>query len=260
MGEFTLSWENEQKSISNSDNQSLLDDVERRSIESSSTHIEMRSMPGRDYGKDIRISSEKESYVDSDCERVNIKKGLNRLSSRSTQDPGILMTINEKCHKLNERYKYHVFIIYHHADRNLVTGIVKRLESSPHEYKCCIDSRDFVNGQSEIQNIMCSLMLSERVILVLCKPFFGKLWPNLEELLFNVTIPTFQLTSKIIGICSEKMDADYIFPELLKGVNIINSYDQQFWQLLFINLRRDHASIYNSSSTLWSLVSQTTRE
>ena len=99
-------------------------------------------------------------------------------------------------------------------------------------YKCCYDVRDFDENGTLVQNIMCSVMLSEKIVVVLGPDYLESTWREYEETLSNMMSIT-QLRQRVILVILE----DCEIPDSLKLLNYIDIRKDNFWDKFFRDLR-----------------------
>ena len=88
---------------------------------------------------------------------------------------------------LDNKYRYHIFFAYHSSDANWVRWLCERLEDEPYCYKCCRWDRDLDDSGPRTQQILCSIMLSHRVVVVLSPVFVKESWLEYEDSLAHLT-------------------------------------------------------------------------
>ncbi|XP_064626799.1 uncharacterized protein LOC135487228 isoform X2 [Lineus longissimus] len=154
-------------------------------------------------------------------------------------------------HRLDDKYRYHVFVSYNANDRHWVEDdLIHRLEAEPHNFKSCFDQRDFDKNVSEIQNIVCSIMLSERIIIVLSPSYVENSWIQYEETIAHITAIS-QHKQRVIVLVLE----DCEIPDALKMLNYISVHSKNYWNRLLLSLQHDGVHASESTSTMWSIVS-----
>lgn len=111
---------------------------------------------------------------------------------------------------LDHRYRYHLFIAYHEADSSWVKWLVGRLEDEPYNYKCCCWDRDTDGQFPRTQQILCSIMLSHRVVVVLTPLFLQEAWSEYEDSLAHLTSLTLR-KRRIVPVVLKPCDVpDYL--------------------------------------------------
>lgn len=199
------------------------------------------------------------SSVTSGC--PTLRSSLRRSREASLRvsldlDPGILM-VETRAHQLDEKYRYHAFVFYHHSDRQWVLSLIRKLESPPYNFKCCYDLRDFYRNTSVVQNTVCAMMLSERIIIAVSPAFVTATWREYEDTLVHLTALT-QRKQRVIPILLEAQSTD--LPEPLRNLSCIQAASPKHWEQLLMALRHDGIPSSDSTSTMWSVVSQASGE
>lgn len=107
-----------------------------------------------------------------------------------------------------------------------------RLEDEPYNYRCCLADRDFDDKISHLQNVLCSVMLSQRVIVVLTPDFVNDSWGEYEDALAHLTSLS-QRRQRIVPIVLEQCP---LIPESLRSMQALDARDGTFWETLFSSL------------------------
>ena len=140
--------------------------------------------------------------------------------------------IRMTAHKLDAKYRYHAFISYNSSDAPWVRDLVQKLEGQPYGFKCCYDERDFDKNTSEIQNIVCSIMLSERIVVVLSPPYVASSWLQYEESISHITSITSHKQRVVAMVLAECE-----IPDALKMLNFISVQNKHYWNRLLLSLQ-----------------------
>jgi toll-like receptor 13 len=147
-------------------------------------------------------------------------------------------------HRLDDKYRYHAFVSYNPNDRHWVEeDLIHRLEAEPHSFKCCFDQRDYDKNVSEIQNIVCSIMLSERVIIVLSPSYVENSWLHYEETIAHITAIS-QHKQRVIILVLD----DCEIPDALKMLNYISVHSKNYWNRLLLLLQHGKFSSVHSKN------------
>lgn len=88
---------------------------------------------------------------------------------------------------LDNCYRYHLFFCHHERDSAWVDWAVGRLETAPYRCSCCLARRDFDANITRLQNVLCSVTLSRKVVFVVSTAFLDDRWMELEEGLTQTT-------------------------------------------------------------------------
>ncbi len=91
---------------------------------------------------------------------------------------------------LDTKHKYHLYLAYHPDNIQWVRDLVGRLEAEPWAYRCCYAERDSDAKCTPTQNILCSIMLSHRVVIVLTPHFIRDYWEEYESALSHMAAMT----------------------------------------------------------------------
>ena len=133
---------------------------------------------------------------------------------------------------LDTKHRYHVFFAYSARDVIWVEYVVRRLESEPYHYQCCYAARDFNANVTHVQNVLCSIMLSQRIVVVLTPEFVNGSWGEYEESIMHLTLMS-QCRLSIVLVTLEQCEV----PESVKSWQLINAHDDSFWQCLLQSLQ-----------------------
>ncbi|XP_076440036.1 uncharacterized protein LOC143279775 isoform X2 [Babylonia areolata] len=133
---------------------------------------------------------------------------------------------------LNELYRYHVFLSHCAQDLGWVQEIVARLGSPPYGYKCVYTSEEEKDPTTLEQNLLCSAMLSERVVLVLSKQYVQDTWFTFEKVLRQLTQMSLQ-NQRIMGVLLE----DCHIPESLGELYFLDCSDPDFFDVFAKRLK-----------------------
>ncbi|XP_074641279.1 uncharacterized protein LOC141899026 [Tubulanus polymorphus] len=174
-----------------------------------------------------------------------------RPSSMIEDGNGIILEdLQITAHKLDEKYRFHAFVSYNANDRPWVENVVKRLEGEPYCFQLCFDERDFDRKVSEIQNIVCSIMLSERIVIILSPSYVDNSWQQYEDTIAHITSIS-QHKQRVVLVVLEECE----IPDALKSLNFIYAQNKNHWNRLLLSLRHDGVHSSESTSTMWSIVS-----
>ncbi|KAK7100359.1 hypothetical protein V1264_023327 [Littorina saxatilis] len=134
---------------------------------------------------------------------------------------------------LNELYRYHVFLSHCAEDVGWVEEVVARLQAPPYCYKCAyspvVDEQD--PGAPE-QNLLCSAMLSERVVLVLSEQYVETTWFVFEKVLRQLTQMSLH-NQRIMGVLLE----DCHIPDTLGELYFLDTSDPDFFDVFTKRLK-----------------------
>ena len=132
---------------------------------------------------------------------------------------------------LDQKHRFHLFFAYNSSDKDWVEKVVQKLEEDPYNYRCCLPERDFDNKVTFLQNILCSIMLSKRVIVVLSHAFVKDSWVDYEESIAHLTSLS-QRRQRIIPVLLDECS----IPESLVMSQPIDVRHESFWDVLFQSL------------------------
>lgn len=130
---------------------------------------------------------------------------------------------------LDHKYRYHLFIAYHSADVEWVRGFVAKLEDEPYSYKCCYSERDFDSTVSDVQNTLCSIVLSQRIVVVLDRRFVEESWPDYEESITHLaalTGGTHRRRQRVVPL----LRAECPIPDSLRMLPSVDARQDDFWE------------------------------
>ena len=157
----------------------------------------------------------------------------------SPSDCTTLSTIsNVTATPLDHKYRHHLFFAYHEKDQFWVDHVVRKLESEPMNFRCCYSARDFDETVPFVQNILCSIMLSQRIVVVLTPSFVGESWSLYEEGITHVTSLS-QRRQRVIPVVLEEC----LIPESLRVTPPIDVSHDAFWDGFFQSLTIGKPSI-----------------
>ena len=179
----------------------------QRSHEEISLHLDGRA--GRFRGFTFKSSMADSLESRSDCTT------LSTISVATTATP------------LDQKHRYHVFFAYSARDVIWVEYVVRRLESDPYHYQCCYAARDFNKTVTHVQNVLCSIMLSQRIVVVLTPDFVSSSWREYEENIVHLTLMS-QCRLSVIPVMLEQCDV----PESLRSWQLVSAHQESFWQSL----------------------------
>lgn len=114
---------------------------------------------------------------------------------------------------LDSRFRYHLFFAHDGHDKEWVEWAVGRLESPPYGCCCCIEGRDFDPRVNRLQNVLCSAMLSRRMVFVVSTAFLENCWKDLEDGLTQLVFQG-QGRHRIISVILD--DCVGVIPDLLR--------------------------------------------
>ncbi|KAK3593346.1 hypothetical protein CHS0354_021910 [Potamilus streckersoni] len=141
--------------------------------------------------------------------------------------------------------RYHVFFSYRHCENEIewVQRIIKRLESSHLNYKCCFDDRDFMAGESIVDNIEKAIQASLRVAVVLTPEYMKSVWCQHEATVMRVP----GCKANIIPLVLKKVQQ---IPNSLNGLTYITVTrdSDQWWECFLKALKRNIPSLPASNS------------
>ena len=109
-------------------------------------------------------------------------------------------------------------------------------EAPPYNYRCCYDDRDFAANQTDIQNTVCSVMLSLRIILVLTPEFINDSWSQYEDTIAHVTSLS-QRRQKLVPLILRSCDDIPEAFRCLTPVEYISGNTDEFWEILLQHLQ-----------------------
>ncbi|XP_078604042.1 uncharacterized protein LOC144877854 isoform X2 [Branchiostoma floridae x Branchiostoma japonicum] len=145
---------------------------------------------------------------------------------------------------LGEHEKYHVFFCYSSADAPWVKAMIQKLESDEYCFKCCIYERDFIPGDSIINNIARSIQESQKTVFVLSRDFVDSKWCEFERQLVmseNLT----EKNRKIIPV----MLRECVLPNFLGHMTHLEEWTPYFFDRFIGALNEDPDSKTDPFST-----------
>ena len=161
------------------------------------------------------------------------KMGMGAPQLDSPSDCTTLSTISTMtATPLDQKHRFHLFFAYNSKDKAWVEQVVQRLEEDPYNYRCCFADRDFDNKVTHLQNILCSIMLSQRVIVVLSPVFVEESWVDYEDGISHLTSLS-QRRQRIIPVLLEECS----IPDSLRMSQPIDVRHESFWDVLFQSLQ-----------------------
>ena len=109
--------------------------------------------------------------------------------------------------------------------------IIHKLESPPHNFKCCYDERDFEPGKYIPDSIVQCINESVKSILVLSPEFLESSWCIYER---NIILDKHIATrgQSLIPVMLRRCEV----PELIKNVTYIDIVSPHFWDRLVYSL------------------------
>ncbi|XP_071087517.1 uncharacterized protein [Haliotis cracherodii] len=146
---------------------------------------------------------------------------------------------------LSDLYRYHVFFSHCPADVEWVEETVNKLQTPPYTYKTYYLCEKFNRRLSISQNLLCAVMLSERVVLVLSKKYVEETWPEFQEILKNLTATSLHKQRMLIV----KLE-DCEIPEILDVCGFLDATDPGFFQ--FFTRRLKSGRLPRSSESISS--------
>jgi hypothetical protein len=150
----------------------------------------------------------------------------------SPSDCTTLSTIsNVTATPLDHKYRFHLFFAYNEKDKFWVDNVVRKLESEPMNFRCCYAERDFDENVSAVQNVLCSIMLSQRIVVVLTGSFVSESWSLYEESITHLTSLS-QRRQRVIPVLLEEC----AIPESLRVTQPIDVSHDASWDGLFQSL------------------------
>ena len=132
---------------------------------------------------------------------------------------------------LDQKHKYHMFFAYHPSNKEWLQELVKRLEAEPWAYKCCYADRDFDSRCTSTQNVLCSIMLSHRIVVVLTPRFIKDQWNEYEESLAHLASMTLR-KQRVIPIILEETN----IPDSLRMLRAVDARRKDFWDVFLQNV------------------------
>ena len=132
---------------------------------------------------------------------------------------------------LDQKHKYHMFFAYHPSNKEWLQELVQRLESEPWAYKCCYADRDFDSRCTSTQNVLCSIMLSHRIVVVLTPRFIKDQWDEYEESLAHLASMTLR-KQRVIPIILEETN----IPDSLRMLRAVDARREDFWDVFLQNV------------------------
>ncbi|KAK9883656.1 hypothetical protein WA026_001825 [Henosepilachna vigintioctopunctata] len=139
---------------------------------------------------------------------------------------------------LDEDKIFDIFVSYSHKDGDFVfQQLVPRLEKGPHAYKLCLHERDWIPGESIMNNIAYSVMNSRRTLIILSPNFLESVWAKMEFRSAHAEAMR-ERRNRIILVIKDDVVLDELDEELkiyIKTHTYIKWKDFRFWD------RLDHA-------------------
>ncbi|XP_055589923.1 protein toll-like [Uranotaenia lowii] len=132
---------------------------------------------------------------------------------------------------------YDAFIAYAHEDEQFVAeNLLPVLESSPFNFRICIHVRDWIPGESILNQINHSIDSSRRTIVVLSKNMLRSTWGQLEFRTAHLNSLTERRVRVIVIILGDIASEQHLFDEDLQAYLKSNTYvqwgDAWFWKKL----------------------------
>ncbi|KAK9891329.1 hypothetical protein WA026_014572 [Henosepilachna vigintioctopunctata] len=139
---------------------------------------------------------------------------------------------------LDEDKIFDIFVSYSHKDGDFVfEQLAPRLEKGPHAYKLCLHERDWIPGESIMNNIAYSVMNSRRTLIILSPNFLESVWAKMEFRSAHAEAMR-ERRNRIILVIKDDVLLDELDEELkiyIKTHTYIKWKDFRFWD------RLDHA-------------------
>ncbi|XP_046558206.1 uncharacterized protein LOC124267331 [Haliotis rubra] len=169
------------------------------------------------------------------------------LAEESLVDSCVDFEDDDQCAapSLSDLYRYHVFFSHCPADVEWVKDTVHKLQTPPYTYKTYYLCEKFNRRLSISQNLLCAVMLSERVVLVLSKKYVEETWPEFQEILKNLTATSLHKQRMLIV----KLE-DCEIPEILDVCGSLDATDPGFFQLFTRRLKSEIDSLVIVSDIL----------
>lgn len=129
---------------------------------------------------------------------------------------------------LDTKHRYHLFFAHHPRDKPWVEQTVQILEAPPYNYTCCYGDRDFNDRVTGVQNVLCSIMLSQRIVLVLSPWFLAETWMEYEDTIAHVTSLS-QRRQRLVVLVLHDCD----LTDSMRACSPLYVSDQDFWDNFF---------------------------
>ncbi|KAL8625618.1 hypothetical protein ACOMHN_043893 [Nucella lapillus] len=133
---------------------------------------------------------------------------------------------------LNELYRYHVFFSHCAQDAAWVQDMIARLSAPPYGYLCVYTPEVEKDPTALEQSLLCSAMLSERVVLVFSRQYVQDTWFTFEKVLRQLTQMSLH-NQRIMGVLLEDCD----IPESLGELYFLDSSDPDFFDVFSKRLK-----------------------
>ncbi|KAL8581690.1 hypothetical protein ACOMHN_049246 [Nucella lapillus] len=134
---------------------------------------------------------------------------------------------------LNELYRYHVFLSHCAQDAGWAEDMVVRLQAPPYCYQCAYTPPLSEHDPTSLeQKLLCSAMLSERVVMVLSKQYVQETWFVFERVLRQLTQMSLH-NQRIMGVLLE----DCEIPDTLGELYFLDTSDTDFFDVFTKRLK-----------------------
>ena len=182
------------------------------------------------------LSLEGVELTDYSLSRVGLKFGalgtVQTLDSPSETCTTLSTASTITASPLDQKHRYHLFFAYHPNDSAWVKRVVEKLEGEPYKFQCCFAERDYDKQVTQVQNALCSIMLSQRIVVVLTPVFIEESWGEYEESLSHLTSLS-QRRQRVVPLVLEECNV----PESLKTMQPIEmDHGLMDWEALFQSL------------------------
>ncbi|KAI5634855.1 TIR domain-containing protein [Phthorimaea operculella] len=153
---------------------------------------------------------------------------------------------------VDEDRPYDAFISFAQEDYQYVMEqLLPQLEAEPNLYRVCVHHRDWAVGEWIPAQIMQSVRVSKRTIIVLSKSFVKSLWGAME---FRYALASVESEgrSRLLVLVLDDVLSENLTPELRNYLNL-NTYlkcdDPWFWEKLRFAMPRNRRSAEKSKET-----------
>ncbi|KAJ2945801.1 hypothetical protein O0L34_g4706 [Tuta absoluta] len=156
---------------------------------------------------------------------------------------------------VDEDRPYDAFISFAHEDYQYVMEqLLPELEAEPNLYRVCVHHRNWAVGEWIPAQIMQSVRLSKRTIIVLSKSFVTSLWGAMEFRYALASVET-EGRSRLLVLVLDDVLSENLAPELRNYLNL-NTYlkcdDPWFWEKLRFAMPRIQRSAEKNEETTGS--------
>ena len=169
------------------------------------------------------------NYIGSQSDCCTSVSSLSGITTTQSGSDSLSDTTPMHAGCLDHKYRYHLFIAYHRSDVEWVRLFVTRLEKVPFSYKCCYAERDFDSSVSEVQNTLCSIVLSQRIVVVLDRKFVEESWSDYEESIAHISSFTdgpHRKRQRVIPILREECTV----PDSLRMLPSVDARQEDYWE------------------------------